>query len=502
MTSQFTRLEERISGNSSRNGADLISLSFNGPISSVVRARIAYAFRVFAAIFNYQVIESDGGEAHVRCVYGEAPAVHPDSRVFHIPGRYRVRAAEESAPSFVNCRYAGEEFHLTHGLDSSGKPDWLGEIFEWLSSSYERAAKERDSVGRVPYSSTIFHNRGISARKPHAALLMAWLENALRNGTAKESLPKAPSPDPEHSHLVISTHDIDFYAGKRADTFVRLVKNVVVACHPYRSFSYFRDNASMLFRALAGKSVGAYVPELTESISNRGFRSTFFVVPRRADRRDPNYAIEQIAPALQQAMHKDFSVGLHSSYRSVVEDASLLQETALLGTHIGKKPIGNRQHWLRFDSYEKLFEQVARSGLLFDSSLGFTDTIGFRNGASFAFPPYNFKLEQPYSFLEIPLVLMDGGLEAEARAHRRNPQALAEEVLRESRKWGWGGASLLWHNPIEALSVPQEINSVFWKCANARHDFQEAWLSADQFLRSSLGRYQQAGLLTGAALPE
>jgi hypothetical protein len=73
--------------------------------------------------------------------------------------------------------------------------------------------------------------------------------------------------------------------------------------------------------------------------------------------------------------------------------------------------------------------------------------------------------------------------------------------LSESRKYGWGGISILWHNPLEALSVPDEINEVFWKCAAQRQEFQERWVSSDEFLALSLQRYQNAGLLTEVKIP-
>src|SRR5262249_52600111 len=170
-------------------------------------------------------------------------------------------------------------------------------------------------------------------------------------------------------------------------------------------------------------------------------------------------------------------------------------EANLLSQKVGAAPRANRQHWLRFESQRTLFREVENAGMLADSSLGFPETTGFRNGASFAFPPYDFERERPHEFLEIPLALMDGGLEAESRMTGAQPQRIADEVLANSRTLGWGGISLLWHNPIEPLSVPQSINDVFWQCADKRHAIRESWLTFDQFLALALPRYRQAGLL-------
>jgi hypothetical protein len=80
---------------------------------------------------------------------------------------------------------------------------------------------------------------------------------------------------------------------------------------------------------------------------------------------------------------------------------------------------------------------------------------------------------------------------------KERPQQLADEVLGESRKRGWGGIAVLWHNPIEPLSVPAEINRVFWSCAQKQQEFREKWMSLDQFLSCCAARFQQAGLFDG-----
>jgi hypothetical protein len=212
-------------------------------------------------------------------------------------------------------------------------------------------------------------------------------------------------------------------------------------------------------------------------------------------RRDPGYRIAQIAPDLVDAATRGFSVGLHASYSSIVENASLCGEATALRLAVGHKPQGTRQHWLRFDRHGKLFHAVEQAQLAYDSSLGFPESCGFRNGASFAFPPYDFGKEQPHNFLEIPLVMMDGSLAMMARATRQHPQVLADAVLAESRKWGWGGVGILWHNPMEPIQVPENVNRVFWACAASRKKVGEEWMSADRFLSAALGRFQSAGLL-------
>ncbi len=476
--------------------ASPIRLLFDLPVTDVTRSRITYAFRVFAAIYNYRVVD-DGASQETRIVlYGDPASPSDGPNSVRVPARYAFRRPNSPTASLSKARFAGEDFYLFHGLDpSTGRPDWLGEIFEWLSASHERDIAIRDSVGRIPDSELIFHPAGVPPWKPQAALQMAWLEHSLRKADSEEALPKAPSPVSEAEHLVICSHDVDFYFTNRRSALLRLIKNLGISWLIYKSASYFKSNFRIIGKLLSGERVGDYLPPLLARMEQIACRSTFFVVAVHQHRRDPNYALMEIAPQIKEAANRGFSVELHGSYTSIIEKRALHAEAQDLQRLIGKKTLGSRQHWGRFDDQEKLFQAIEEAGLSFDSSLGFLDTVGFRNGACFAYPPYNFRNEEPYNFLEIPMAIMDGSLVELSRTSGLTPQTLAERILSESRRRGWGGISILWHNPVETLSVPQEINEVFWKCAEDRQEFRERWVSTDEFLALCLPRYQNAGLL-------
>lgn len=471
-----------------------ISLRFGEEIPPITRARMSYAFRLFAAIYNYRVVEAISDSNAIRCVYSRVRPQELDSRALWIPARYQVPSRHLGQGRLLKRRYLGEDFYLLEGIDkTTGTPDWLGEIFVWVSSVLEMDIENRDSVGRIPRSEMVFNRLGISPGKPHAAMMMAWLEGALRNGG--NALPRAPSPVSGVEHFVVCSHDIDFCFTDKRHALLRLLKNFGIAIRPYRSWSFLQSTSKMLAKLIGGKRIGDYLPALITASEECGFQSTLFVVSQKKHRRDPDYTLGELTPRLSEASRKSFCVALHGSYASVVEAENLVSEVSALARVTGTTPMGNRQHWLRFDRHDKLFEAVEKARLMFDSSLGFSDMVGFRNGANFAFPPYDFKNERPHEFLEIPLAIMDGGLEAAARSLGANPQNIADDVLVESRRWGWGGMSVLWHNPIEPLQVPDSINGVFWECVKKKQQFQEEWTNADQFIACCLSRYQNAGLL-------
>lgn len=475
-----------------------LRLEFADEVSSTIRARISYAFRVFAAVYGHEVLDDDRDEASLRCLYGNSPKESRASQVFRIPARYVLRRPQDPASPPVRSSYAQEEFYLFHGRDAnSGTPDWLGEIFEWLSSADEMTVSNRDSIGRIPYSQSLFARHSITPLRPHASLIMAWLQNALTNEGGSEDLPAAPSPVPGISHLVVCSHDVDFYFAGRWGSFTRLLKNIGISLLVTRSYPFFSDTLSQLLRLVQGRRVGDFLPGLLAACQEHDFLSTLFVIVRRQHRRDANYTLAELRPVLHAALRKGCGIGLHGSYQSVVENRDLKSEVDALEAGIGTKPRGSRQHWLRFDRHERLFGQIEEAGLAYDSTLGFSDTVGFRNGASFAFPPYNFQREEHYRFLEIPLAVMDSALLCASRSSAQQAAKLTATVLRESRRWGWGGIALLWHNPVEPLGVSEGINRIFWEQLTTKAQHHERWMSAEEFLTRSLARYHRAGLLKG-----
>jgi hypothetical protein len=467
-----------------------ISIEFGESVPALVRSRITYAFRVFAAISGHTVVEPL--EAERRVVYGASGR----SGDFHVPALYELHLQKKCVTGFEQVSHAGETFYLSLGRDKeTGNPDWLGELFLWLSGSYEIDVAEQDPLGRVPFSATVFHKYGIPVTKPHASMLIGWMAGAL-SGNQPGGLAVPHSPDPSGRHLVVISHDVDYYDVGRSAALRRLLKNLLIAATVYRNRAYFGETLALLAALASGKPIGRFFPTLGRELAEREMSSTLFVVSRKAHRRDPNYQFEQIVPHLRGALRDRFSIGLHGSYESVMGNRLLPEEARRLQERLGLRPVANRQHWLRFRSQRQLFTEVARTGVPADSSLGFPGHIGFRNGAAFAYPPYDFSRERAYDFLEVPLAVMDGALEAASR-RAGSAQQRADQILAESRRYGWGGIALLWHNPVEALAVPGEINQVFWNCARLSSERKERWLGFDQFLDLAVERYRKAGFTLG-----
>jgi len=76
-------------------------------------------------------------------------------------------------------------------------------------------------------------------------------------------------------------------------------------------------------------------------------------------------------------------------------------------------------------------------------------------------------------------------------------------LLSVSRRYGWGGISLLWHPAAFGGGwLSKEVGNVFWRLMDSRNERQETWLSAIEFVQSVRQRYIEVGLLPEAYGPE
>jgi hypothetical protein len=136
-----------------------------------------------------------------------------------------------------------------------------------------------------------------------------------------------------------------------------------------------------------------------------------------------------------------WDVGLHGSFYSYRNPELLAREKADLETALGSKIKGTRQHNLNITIPETWWNQV-EAGLIYDTTLGFNDTIGFRWGSCFPFQPFDSQKNQHIDLLEIPLIVEEIALFSKTGYHEHCCQIEDEVEL-------FGGIlTLLWHHSV------------------------------------------------------
>lgn len=474
-----------------------IHLKFAPSQSATTRARLEYAFRLFCAIYGHTpVLGSDeGASAPIHLSYDDE--VNSSRPTVMLPPAY------DSPPLILPplppqpYEFAGEHTVLRCALRRE-KPDWLGEIFEWVSCSDEYSAKT-DAIGRIGFEDSYFGRWGLSPRVPYAAIAMRCLQREIVKLFPRSTL-KARSPVPNR-HFVINTHDVDYLPLNRFDGALRLLRNACITAVTSRNLPLAYKQAAAATRLIfRGEDLLDQVPYLVNAEQQRGLRSSFLFLCNRRHPRDGNYDIERESVLnCMRLVEQNAEIGLHASYESLDVTGGVAAEFRRM-YDAGFCPRGVRQHWLRFQP-PRLLAELELAGSDYDCSIGWSDVIGFRSGACFAYPPYDFREERPSTFVEIPLVMMDHAIRLLVERHENVYEAVSQ-LLRSSRQYGWGGVSVLWHpTAFSGGQMPPSVGKLFWSLVDEAHHYGDDWISAGDFVNMVGRRYQQAGLLPANRFP-
>jgi hypothetical protein len=451
------------------------------PTTSQVEARIRYAFAAYAALYGVRVVLS----GPVDLVIGYGRPVEPVDVV--LPSGYRPRPLSQPAPA---PRWV-EGMPCFHEA-SAGPADFLGEAFEWLSGSHERACLVPDSVGRIPPSQTLHGTHGIDRRVPWANRWLARAHAVLR--TALPRLPVAPRSPFAGTTVFVATHDLDHLSGSRVTNTRRIAKNLGIAallCRDARLTTQIGANA--LSRAVRRTPTAIGVREVLEGERERAIRSTYTAVAVSSHARDPGYRLTDdfVVRTLHDIAADGHEIAVHGSYRSLEKQGRLAHEYEMLA-EAGYRATGGRQHWLRCRGSE-LFAELVRAGASWDATLGHPDDIGFRHGAAFPFLPYDLEGERPYPIVEIPLVVMERAL----CAVTDDPEGWSEaaiSVLRAAGRDGWGGVSVLWHDSaFTGTTYPSRLADTYWSVLDAG----DSWVTAAEVAEATCARWAEAGVAAG-----
>lgn len=480
-------------------------LEFLPEYNEVHKTRIGYAFSLFCAIYGHQSLAADEAEsADVRIVYSPEDRNPRPKPALRLSNLYRARPIQEPAPAPRKFSRESESTALFYSPAPGAEPDWLAEIFEWVSCADEYSIQRRDPIGRIDFRDSYAGRHHLDVGVPYAAVAMRFLHEALC-----KCLPGV-SRAPEFgiaggTHFIVNTHDVDILPAGYFGSLQRLGKYALISLLVFRSAKHAAAQAGMaLAMATGGVNPLDQTPKLLQRESCEGVGASYYFIPRHAHRRDANYGIndEPVKSLMRSIERQGMEVALHGSYTSLDQPGGLDSEFQIL-RELGFQPRGNRQHWLRF-TLDRLIPAVEETGALYDTSLGW-DCIGFRAGACFAFPPYNFAHERAATFLEIPLAIIEQGLVTSGLPEDKWYEDCAR-LLSSSRRYGWGGISLLWHpTAFGAGQLSPEIERIYWKLIENKRECNDTWTSALDFVQSISERYIRAGLLPqgyGSEIPK
>jgi hypothetical protein len=182
----------------------------------------------------------------------------------------------------------------------------------------------------------------------------------------------------------------------------------------------------------------------------KGIRSTFFVIPfqnnpgRNSHGHAPafraaRYGAADIAETIRRLIIAGYEVGLHGidAWLDGTRASAELEEIRRL---IGVSDIGVRMHWLYYDQQSPGI--LENSGAVYDSTIGYNETVGYRAGTMQAYKPF-----AATRLLELPMHVMDTALfyPAYLGLSAQRARTLLGEMVDGAVRFG-GCFTINWHD--------------------------------------------------------
>ena len=241
-------------------------------------------------------------------------------------------------------------------------------------------------------------------------------------------------------YAVVVSHDIDFIYHKDQEIgprelIISTLKNVLRADLKKIRHEYNRLNT---------KAVNRWpVEKLMHYFQSKDIPTTYYFMCLDPSDQDYNYDIEMLKPLITQILDAGNEVGLHGGHTAYKSASDFIQQLSRLKKVTELEKVGYRNHYLKFNLDS--FEIMREAGISTDSTLGFADIVGFRNGMAHPFRPYNCRENSFYDFVEIPLIMMDQTLYKYMNLSQNDLRKVSNQIIDRVSEVS-GTLSLLWHN--------------------------------------------------------
>jgi len=156
---------------------------------------------------------------------------------------------------------------------------------------------------------------------------------------------------------------------------------------------------------------------------------------------DPGH--RKIREVIDWLRERGIECGVHPGYETFRSPARLGREINRLREVLGNEPLGGRQHYLRWCPDTWIHWETC--GLVYDSTLGYADQVGFRAGTCIPFQPWLMTLNRHANLTEIPLLVMDRTLREYMRLGEEQSVEAVQECVDRCRLVG-GVFTMVWHN--------------------------------------------------------
>lgn len=237
----------------------------------------------------------------------------------------------------------------------------------------------------------------------------------------------------------------------------------------------WKELQNNLFWRLRGNHSSPYCNfnEIMDIEEKYGAKSSFYFLATPIDIKRYRYDIASFEEEIREISDRGWEVGLHGGVYSFDNFENIHEEKQTLERCLKKKVAGYRNHYLRFlvpDSWV-ILENL---GFLYDTTYGYNDRMGFRNGMCHPFYPYNANSDQFLTIVEIPLVIMDGTLHSWKGNFERKWERVKYFI--DVTKKNHGVITVIWHSNSFNCSFKRDWARMYEKILQYGYE-NNAWLT-------------------------
>jgi peptidoglycan/xylan/chitin deacetylase (PgdA/CDA1 family) len=326
---------------------------------------------------------------------------------------------------------------------SALEEDVLGAAFFMLTRYEELVVADRDQYGRFPAASSVAAREGVLGRPivdEHVELLWQALQRAWPRLERRS-----------RTYEVVLTHDVDDPLATLQHTprdVVRQVSGDLVRRRDPRLAA--RRVRSLLGRPeLDPNNTFDFLMEVSE---RHGLRSAFYFLAHRDQRpRDGAYLFEApwVRSLIGRIAQRGHEIGIHPSfptYRDAERTREELERLRRVADAAGVRQDewGGRQHFLRWTNPDT-WRNWEAAGLDYDSTLAYSEAIGFRTGTCHPYRAFDVRERRPLDLREEPFQVMDVTLLSSMGLSLDAAREAVLEVAAQCRRHR-GRLGILWHN--------------------------------------------------------
>lgn len=331
---------------------------------------------------------------------------------------------------FADRLYAGPLFVRTTENTWECPIDLLASMLLTLNRFEELHSDERDMHGRFLAAQSVAQKHGFLHR-PIVDEYGLALQQVI------QSLLPGWQP-PERKLRVKLSHDIDETGFPRS-----ICNSLAHTLKRRQTFATVRDLLGSAFGLRP--SLLEAVLRITELSECCGMASALYWKNSPKSEWDSGYdlTMKPVYEVVCRLKSEGLELGVHPGYYTFNDPRRLSDEVEHICKVIGETTVGGRQHFLRW--HPRTWLDWEKCGLAYDSTVGFSDHIGFRAGTCVPYRPWSLELNREINLLEIPLLAMDVTLVYYMCLTSEQSVALLLQCAERCKIVG-GVFTLLWHN--------------------------------------------------------